>query len=134
MSRYSVLFSTLLWLAGSAAHAQVIAVKTVPISQADQFEFLPSRNAGMGGVSIALADTLFDLGVNPAKGMRLGETRFFSAPSLYTVTHDAGAGRSLPVGTAGKSGPWFAGLGATLQQIDRSQSPNNPLPLLLASQ
>src|SRR2546426_5209194 len=63
--------STLLLMALSRpTPAQLISIKTVPIAQGDQFAIFPSNNFGMGGVSIALADTLLDPFVNPAKGAR----------------------------------------------------------------
>ena len=65
--------STLLLMALSRpTPAQLISIKAVPIAQGDQFAIFPSNNFGMGGVSIALADTLLDPCVNPAKGARVG--------------------------------------------------------------
>src|SRR5437899_13104104 len=90
------LSSLLLALAGPAA-AQLISIKTVPIAQGDQFEIFPSNNLGMGSVSIALADTLRDAFLNPAKGARLGEARFFGAPTAYGISQGAGGGRTLPL-------------------------------------
>src|SRR6266516_3895062 len=86
----------LMALAGPAA-AQLISIKTVPIAQGDQFDIFPSNNFGMGGVSIALADTLLDPFINPAKGGRLGAARFFSAPTVYGISQNAGGGRTLPL-------------------------------------
>lgn len=128
--RFSLSVLSLL-IAVQTAAAQLISVKTIPISQADQFQIFPSRASGMGQVSIALRDTLFDMGVNPAKGARLGESQFFSAPFLYTVSNDAGAGRSLPMGTVGRLGSWFGGVSAALQQIDRSRDQTGPVPFAL---
>ena len=59
---------TLLLTIAVCAPAQLISIKTVPIAQGDQFDIFPSQNAGMGGVSIAVADTLLDPFANPAKG------------------------------------------------------------------
>ena len=76
------------------AYAQVIPIKTIPIAQGDQFQFFPSNALGMASVSIALPDSLYDPFVNPALGVRLRSTRFFSSPTLYSVSRHAGGGRS----------------------------------------
>src|SRR2546430_2140125 len=90
-----VLFA-LVFAVVAPAPAQLISMKTVPIAQGDQFDLFPSDNFGMGGVTIALADTLLDPFVNPAKGARVGSARFFGAPTLYGLSRDAGGGRTLP--------------------------------------
>src|SRR2546428_8035698 len=105
------------------APAQLISIKTVPIAQGDQFAIFPSNNFGMGGVSIALADTLLDPFVNPAKGARLGAARFFSAPTFCVITQGAGGGRTLPLATIASSDVWFGGLALALQQVDASKPP-----------
>src|SRR5207247_866507 len=91
MTRRAVRFSVLLVALAGPASAQLISIKTVPIAQGDQFDIFPSNNFGMGGVSIALADTLLDPFINPAKGARLGSARFFSAPTVYSISPRAGA-------------------------------------------
>jgi hypothetical protein len=98
-----------------AADAQVIRVKTIPVAESEQFSFLPS--AGMAGVSIALADTLLDPFVNPAKGGRLAATQYFGAPSFFSVSSNSGAGSTFPLGALWKKGASFAGLGAAFQQV-----------------
>jgi len=80
----------------SPAPAQLIPIKTIPIAQGDQFQIFPSNNMGMGGVSIALPDSLGDPFANPATTARLRASRFFSAPTVYSVSGKAGGGRSLP--------------------------------------
>src|SRR2546427_3129150 len=105
------------------APAQLISIKTVPIAQGDQFAIFPSNNFGMGGVSIALADTLLDPFVNPAKGARLGAARFFSAPTIYGISQGAGGGRTLPLATIASSDVWFGGRALALQQGDASKAP-----------
>ncbi|HLA90521.1 MAG TPA: hypothetical protein VJL28_08835, partial [Gemmatimonadaceae bacterium] len=44
--------------------AQLVTPKTVPVHNAQQFDVFPSANAAMGGVSIALDDSLLDAFVN----------------------------------------------------------------------
>src|SRR3989442_10250548 len=120
----AVRISTLLLMAlARPAPAQLISIKTVPIAQGDQFAIFPSNNFGMGGVSIALADTLLDPFVNPAKGVRLGAARFFSAPTVYGISQGAGGGRTLPLATIAASDIWFGGLALALQQVDASTPP-----------
>jgi len=107
-------------LTGPAAHlaAQLIPVKTVPVAAGDQFLLFPSTNLGMGGVTLALSDTLGDPFVNPATGSRLSENLFFSSPVFYHVSGGNGSGRTLPVGTLFRSGDWFGGGAVSLQELE----------------
>ena len=110
-----------LLLAGAAtAEAQLISIRTVPVSQSHQFDIFPSRTVGMGGVSIAIADTLLDPFVNPALAMRAGNTRFFGTPSTYSVSQGAGGGRTLPLGAIGRFGSWHTGVFMALQEVEMS--------------
>ncbi len=131
-SRVVALFIVLLTVAGMAP-AQSIPIHTVPLVPADQFDIFPSYLLAMGGVSIALPDTLHDPFVNPAKGARLRAGRLFSSPTVYSVSHDAGAGRTLPFGAFAPVGSWFGGLAFALQQVDlshpSSSSVNTPVAL-----
>lgn len=103
------------------ADAQVIRVKTIALAESEQFSFLPS--AGMAGVSIALADTLLDPFINPAKGGRARASQYFGAPSFFSVSANSGAGTTFPFGATWKKGSSFGALGAAFQQI---HSPNPP--------
>ena len=123
-SRLVSLSVVLLGVAGTAP-AQSIPIQTVPLVPADQFDIFPSLTLAMGGVSIAVPDTLHDPFVNPAKGARLRAARFFSAPTFYSVSHDAGAGRTLPLGVFSTAGTWYGGLALVLQQVDASR-PESP--------
>lgn len=100
--------------------AQIVTPRTVPVFQNQQFDLLPSALVGMGGVSIALDDSLADAFANPARAARLRDGRFFAAPFRHGISGDRGGGRTLPIGGAGSNGAWsFAGAFA-LQQIDRA--------------
>jgi hypothetical protein len=99
------------------AAAQLIAIKTVPVAEGDQFGFFPSSNLGMAGVSIALDDTLRDPFGNPARGMRLRGTHFFGSPSFYSVSNKAGSGQTLPLGGFVQRGSSYAGAVLALQEI-----------------
>lgn len=101
-----------------AAAAQLIPIKTAPVAEGDQFAFLPSLNLGMGGASIALADTLLDPFVNPAKGARLARGHAFGSPTFYSVSHRTGSGWTLPVGGIVRSGSTFLGLALAVQQLE----------------
>ncbi len=103
-------------LCGPAA-AQLIPIKTVPVAEGDQFSFFPSTNLGMAGVSIALDDTLLDPFSNPAKASRLRGTHVFGSPSFYSVSSNAGSGRTLPLGTFTRRGSSYAGLVLAIQEV-----------------
>ncbi|MGH7676611.1 MAG: hypothetical protein ACREMV_15200, partial [Gemmatimonadales bacterium] len=118
--------STLLATLAGAASAQLITVKTVPIAQGDQFEIFPSQSRGMGGVSIARPDTLLDPFSNPATGVRLRGARFFGSPTFYSVSDEAGGGRTVPVGAFMGSGTWFAGVSLALQELAASRPRVSP--------
>jgi hypothetical protein len=98
--------------------SQLIGIKSVPLATGDQFLVHPSRNLGMGGVSIAIDDPLLDPFVNPAKGSRMRESRFYGSPVFYNVSGGDGAGRTLPVGALFASRTWFGGVQLSLQQIE----------------
>jgi hypothetical protein len=59
---------------------QIIGVKTLPLITTRQFNLAPSYYAGMGGVHIALADSLADGYRNPALATRLNGSLFYLAP------------------------------------------------------
>src|SRR4051812_4604710 len=90
-----------------AASAQLIAIKTLPLAQGEQFAFFPSVNEAMGGVSIAMPDSLLDPFVNPAKGARVRAMRVFSTPSFYNISRNAGGGQTLPIGGLTSAGNLF---------------------------
>ena len=120
----AALCATTLLVAGmSAVKAQIISIRTVPVSQAHQFAIFPSRTTGMGGVSIAVPDSLLDPFINPGMGARLSSTRFFGSPSAFTVTSNAGGGRTLPVGALTRGVNWYGGLWLALQEVDLTPRP-----------
>lgn len=106
-----------------AARAQLIPIKTIPIAQGSQFEIFPSSNLGMADASIALPDSIGDPYVNPATTARLRGSRLFIAPTVYSVSGDAGGGRSLPFALLARRGDWFGGLALALQQVEPSRPP-----------
>jgi hypothetical protein len=112
-------------LTASPASAQLIGVKTLPIAIGDQFAFFPSANDPMGGVSIALADSLLDPFVNPAKGARLRALEFFGSPTFYSISRNGGGGQTLPIGALLSNGRFFGGAVVATQQINPSRSDAN---------
>ncbi|MGH7615188.1 MAG: hypothetical protein ACREMW_14250 [Gemmatimonadales bacterium] len=110
------------------AAAQIIPIRTVPLAQGDQFFIFPSNNFGMGGVSIALSDSLLDPFRNPALGARVATVRLFSSPTVYSISRQSGGGRTLPLAVLGRGGRWFGGLSVAVQQVEGS-GPLNPQPV-----
>ena len=115
--------------------AQTISLRTIPVATGDQFLVHPSRNLGMGGVSVALDDPWLDPFLNPALGTRIAESAFLAAPTFYGIEGDNGAGHTIPL-TGLLSGPaWFGGASVALQQIvDSDPGPNwswRPEPLII---
>ena len=113
-----------LGLAGATpTAAQVIPIKTVPVATGDQFLVFPSDRLGMGGVSIALVDSLGDPFSNPATLARLATPRLFGAPTAYSITDDHGGAITLPMGGLLRGASWHGGVGVALQELDRGRSP-----------
>ena len=101
LSLRAMISASLLALPATPLAAQLIQIKTLPIADGDQWRFFPSANQGMGGVSIALRDSLLDPFDNPAKGARLSDRTkgiFFGSPTAYSVSQNAGGGMTLPLG------------------------------------
>ncbi|MGD8727656.1 MAG: hypothetical protein PVH40_08425, partial [Gemmatimonadales bacterium] len=117
MMRISVIIGLVVSLAPPAS-GQLIGLKTVPVAAGDQFFLAPSDNAGMGGVAIALDDTLRDPFVNPAKGARVGLAQLFAAPTYYNVSDNAGSAGALSAGAL-FGGTVFGGGMVSIQQLKR---------------
>src|SRR5512144_1901508 len=127
--RPAFLLLTLSLALGAGASAQIIPIRSVPLAQGDQFLIFPSANLGMGGVSLALADSLLDPFRNPAMGARVGAARLFIAPTVYGISRETGGGRTLPLAVLGRAGPWFGVLSGAMQQVEYSGPiPTPPFP------
>jgi hypothetical protein len=72
----------------------------------------------MGGVSLAVDDSLADPWSNPAKGIFISEPALLSAPTFYGISEQRGAGRTFPVAGFFRGEAWFAGAAIALQQIE----------------
>lgn len=107
--------------------AQLINLKTAPVATGDQFLVQPPVNAGMGGLSIALDDTLADGLINPAKASRINGMRVYMNPTFYRITDGNGAAKTLSVGGLTSRDRWFGGLGVAVQEMDRPHAGSNRL-------
>ena len=107
-------------IAASPAAAQLVTPRTVPVMQAEQFEIYPSSRPGLGGVSIALDDTLADPFTNPAKATRLRGLTITTAPYSHGISGSRGGGRTLPIGFLASSGDWAGAFLGAMQQLDRA--------------
>ena len=106
--------SLLLPLVGSA---QLIPIKTVPLATGDQFMVMPSQNLGLGGLSIAITDSLLDPFLNPARGGWIDGSRLFIAPATYSITNNISSTRTLPAGVLYNNQYWFGVFSVALQQL-----------------
>ncbi len=96
---------------------QLIQLKTVPLATGDQFLLLPSRSLAMGGLTLAVDDSLGDPWGNPAKGVFIEEPLLLGSPTFYSISSDGGAGRSFPVAAFFRGRRAFGGVAFALQQI-----------------
>ncbi|MDP2958150.1 MAG: hypothetical protein Q8N53_17110 [Longimicrobiales bacterium] len=116
--RAALVALTLTALLAPEAGSQVIQVKTVPVAAGDQFLLLPSATLGMGGVTLAVDDSLADPWTNPAQGVFVAEASLLGSPTFYSISNGGGDGRSFPVAGLLRGGRWFGGAALALQQID----------------
>jgi hypothetical protein len=121
---WSVVLIPLSLALGTGVSAQIIPIRSIPLAQGDQFSLFPAANSGMGGVSLALPDSLLDPFRNPAMGTRVRAGRLFSAPTVYDISKSTGRGRTLPLAVLTRSGPWFGGILGAIQEVDYS----GPIP------
>jgi hypothetical protein len=123
----AIIVACALLVPAAIAPAQLIQIKTVPVAQGDQFDIFPSRNWAMGGVSIALRDPLLDPFVNPATAARVNGGFVAGTPGMFSVSENAGGGRTLPVSVITNSRSWFGGLSLALQEIDGGRRFGDPV-------
>lgn len=103
--------------AGSLS-AQIIPIRTVPVASGDQFLMLPSQTLSMGGVTVAVDDSLADGWSNPAKGRLIRESAFVGSPTYYSISENGGGGRTFPVAGLLAGSSWFGGAALALQEIE----------------
>jgi hypothetical protein len=107
----------LLAAAPAAAAAQLVTIRSVPVAAGDQFLVHPSQTLGLGGLSVAVDDTLADPFRNPAAGARAAGVHLFGSPVFYSISDGHGSASSLPVGALWGGARLFGGVSLALQQL-----------------
>ncbi len=110
-------FVLILLIYPATVFAQLISIKTVPVATGDQFLIYPSQNLGIGGLSLALDDSLGDPFVNPAKGDLINGTYIVGTPSYYSMTEDLGSAQTLPLTVLSGSQNWFGTVNLSIQEV-----------------
>lgn len=105
----------------TAAASQIVPVRTVPVASGDQWLVEPSARLGMGGLEIALDDSLADGWSNPGKGINVPQSSIFGAPTFYGISDGGGGGITFPVTGILKGKRWFGGASVALQEVDNRQ-------------
>lgn len=100
--------------------AQLVTVRTAPVSVAEQFYTFPSERLGMGG-GLALRDYEADPFANPATASRIEGTRVTATPTLYRLPQDDGFGRSLPLTIFSSGSSNFMVFSIAPQEIESAQ-------------
>jgi hypothetical protein len=116
-----LLLAAILLPTPSPLSGQLVSVKTVPVAAGDQFLLFPSQNLAMGGVSLALPDSLGGIFTNPSLGARLPGSFVFGSPTYYGISEGSGSGRTLPLGTLFRSGNWFGGGALAIQELEGAE-------------
>jgi hypothetical protein len=124
---FPIILIALLCLIPNVVSAQLIKLKTAPVATGDQFLVQPGVNTGMGGISIALDDTLGDAFVNPAKAARIRGLYLYTLPAFYRISDKNGSARTLSIGAVRSGGKWFGGLGVALQGMTQASTGGNLL-------
>ena len=109
--------SVVMLLLAADLQAQIISLRTAPVSVSEQFFTFPSELLGMGG-SYALKDLEADPFANPATASRISGTLATSMPTIYMLTSDDGFGRTLPITVFGGSETSFAGFSIAAQELE----------------
>jgi hypothetical protein len=104
-------------MAAVPAAAQLVSIRTAPVSVSEQFRVYPSELKGMGG-GLALQDHELDPFNNPAAASRIGGWLLAATPSLYSIPDDDGFGRSLPVTVFGSGEHVFGGASIAVQELE----------------
>jgi hypothetical protein len=116
------------------ATAQIVSIRTAPVSVAEQFSIYPSRLMGMGG-GLALQDLELDPFSNPATGARIRGVLLAGSPMLYSIPESNGFGRTLPVTTFAQVGTSFVGGSVAVQELESAVTQRfAPTPAVTASE
>lgn len=124
----------------ASAFSQLIPLKTVPLATGQQFLFHPAENGTIGGVTIALEDSLADPYHNPATGVNMSGMRVFTSPLYYGIGLARGrnvgsSGMTFPLGMSFRTGNFFGGMTWARQSISlEDQWRSMPVPTYFTSQ
>jgi len=72
----------------------------------------------MGGIHMAVDDSLADPWSNPALGRRTSTSTFMGSPTFYGISQNGGGGRSFPVAALIAGSRWFGGASLAFQQVE----------------
>ncbi|MEX1139800.1 MAG: hypothetical protein WEF53_10705 [Bacteroidota bacterium] len=111
----------------ASAFSQLIPLKTVPLATGQQFLFHPAENGTIGGITLALDDSLADPYHNPATGATLNGIRVFTSPLYYGIGLNRGqsggsSGLTFPLGMSFRTGNFFGGMTWARQNISLDES------------
>ena len=105
--------------------AQIVPVRTVPVASGDQFLLLPGQRLGMGGVELAVTDSLADPWNLPGRAGMVAGSAFLASPTVYGISRGGGGGRTLPLAGVFRGRTWSGGAAVALQQVDNGRSDQN---------
>ncbi len=122
-----LILSIMMVVITGSAFSQIIPLKTVPLATGSQFLIHPSENGNMGGVSLALVDSLSDPYHNPAAGVIVNAIRVFTSPLYYGIGLNEGrsggsSGMTFPLGMSFRVGNVFGGMTWARQTISMEGS------------
>jgi hypothetical protein len=117
-----LMMPAVLVMSATSINAQLVPIRTVPVASGDQFLTRPSANLAMGGVGIAVDDSIADGWGNPAKGVFIQESSFIGSPTFYAISNRGGSGKTFPVTGLFRGDSWFGGASLALQQIDNDRN------------
>jgi hypothetical protein len=108
------------------AEAQIVSIRTAPVSVGEQFSVYPSQLMGMGG-GLALQDLELDPFANPATGARIHGILLAGSPTLYSIPDANGFGRTLPVTAFVGRSNMFVGGSVAMQELESAFAQRFPL-------
>lgn len=119
----------------ASAFSQLIPLKTVPLATGQQFLFHPAENGTIGGVTLALEDSLADPYHNPATGALMSGIRVFASPLYYGIGLERGrgggsSGITFPLGISFRTGNFFGGMTWARQSISLNDE-RGSMPVLM---
>lgn len=105
--------------------AQLISVKSIPVSTGDQFLIFPSTNLSMAGVNIGIEDKWFDVFNNPANGSTAHIFKIFILPTFYNTSDNLGGAYTSPITVFLNNDEWFGTASFALQNHKGATNTSN---------